>query len=216
MIGTAPDYRDQLVALLPPGLAWPRDADSTLVALLGGPAEELARVDARADALFDEADPRTVLELLVDWERVAGLPDPCSGAPTEIGERQVALTNKIAQRGGQSIVFFIELAARLGYYAEIVEFTSCDAGFAAGAPCNGENWRHAWEVRTFVGSDEYRSGLSEFVAGSSAGDRLIGFGSLDLECLINRARPAHSQVIFSYIVDPDPLFWADFTTNGDS
>ena len=204
-------YRDQLARLLPPGRAWPRDADSVLGRTLAGLAEELARVDARAGDLSEEADPRTALELLPDWERVAGLPDSCTGAPTNPGERQVAVANKLAQRGGQSIQFFTELAARLGYYVEIEEFTSLDAGFGAGDDCNGDAWRFAWCVNVLIGSDAYRAGYAEFTAGSDAGDRLLGFGTLDIECLFAHASPAHSTVIFAYFVEPDAAFWFDFT-----
>lgn len=77
MVLSAEAYLAQLQALLPPGSAWPRAANATLTKLLGALAEELARLDARALALIDEADGRSTLELLSDWERVCGLPDPC-------------------------------------------------------------------------------------------------------------------------------------------
>ncbi|RHW17214.1 DUF2313 domain-containing protein [Sphingomonas gilva] len=203
-------YHDMLLALLPPGAAWPRDPGSRLGRLLGAEADGLARADIRSLALVEEADPRTALELLPDWERVAGLPDACAGAPDAISERQIALHAKIAERGGQSIPFFTEIAARLGYYVEITEFTSLDAGFLAGDDANGEDWRHTWRVEIFIGADDYRAGFAEFCAGSSAGDRLIGFGALDLECLIQRAAPAHTIVLFAYHVEPTPEFYHSF------
>ncbi|RYY25252.1 MAG: DUF2313 domain-containing protein [Sphingomonadales bacterium] len=203
-------YRAMLAQLLPRGSAWASGPDTNLGKLLAGEAEEFARADARAQRLLDEADPRTALELLPDWERVAGLPDACTGAPDSLGERQAALANKIAQRGGQSRAFFIELAARLGYYIEISEFTSLDAGFSAGDACNDDGWRFAWLIEVLIGDDAYRAGYAEFCAGSMAGERLLGFGALDLECLIGRAKPAHTHAIFAYTVEPDPDFWFDF------
>lgn len=211
MSRTAVAYRDQLVQLLPPGRAWSGAPGSVLGGLIEGLADEFARVDGRADDLVDEADPRTALELLPDWERVAGLPDACVGVPDTIGERRVAVANKIAQLGGQSIPFFTAICNRLGYDVEIGEFTSCDAGFGAGAELCGDDWRHAWLVTVFLGSAAaLDAGYAEFSAGSDAGDRLVGFGALDLECLIRRARPAHTEVIFAYYQEPSPALWIDF------
>lgn len=214
MSATAADYQDQLLQLLPTGLAWPRDPDGTMGRLMLAFGDGLARVDGRIDDLFREADPRTTLELLVDWERVAGLPDACAGAPDNIAERQVALANKVAQRGGQSIGFFTDIADRLGYYVEIVETDACKAGFRAGTACFGDDWRFSWIVRVVVSSAEYRSSYAQFVAGSRAGERLRGFSALSLECLFNRAKPAHTTIIFDYEVEPDAVLWFDFTQEG--
>jgi len=207
-------YREQLGALLPPGRAWPRSPASTLGRLLAGYADEFARVDARSSDLLDEADPRSTLELLPDWERVAGLPDTCSGSPDTIHERQIALANKIASLGGQSISYFVALADRLGFAIKIEEFSSCDAGFGAGDDCNGDAWRFAWRVNVYLQTDDYRASSAEFSAGSDAGELLAGFAALRLECLIERARPAHTTVSFAYHQEPEPALWFDFTSEG--
>lgn len=203
-------YQDALLQLLPPGVAWSRDPGSSMGRLMLALADEFARIDTRVGDLINEADPRTTLELLVDWERVAGLPDACAGAPDNIGERRVALVNKLAQRGGQSIPYFTAIAERLGYVVEIVETDALKAGFRAGARCNGDAWRFAWIVHVIVGSAEYRSNVSRFRVGSRAGERLRGFSALNLECLIRRAKPAHSEVMFRYEVEAAPAFWFDF------
>jgi uncharacterized protein YmfQ (DUF2313 family) len=75
-------YLQQLQALLPRGLAWPRAVDAHLTKLLSAFSLEFARVDQRVDDLLDEADPRSTLELLPEWERMAGLPDPCASKQT--------------------------------------------------------------------------------------------------------------------------------------
>ena len=205
-------YQDQLIQLLPPGRAWPRDPQSTFGRLLGGLAVELARVDGRITDLGEEAYPRTTLELLPDWERVAGLPDDCSGAPDGPTERRVALVNRLAARGGQSPAYFVELAARLGYVIDIAEYGSFDAGTAAGAELAGDAWRFAWRADVQVAAAQLTQGAAEFDAGSAAGDRLLGFGALDLECVLGRAKPAHTDLIVSYTIEPEPLFWFDFTS----
>ena len=69
-------------------------------------------VDGRAaDLLERESDPRQTVELLPDWERNWGLPDPCYEAPQTIGERQLALVMRMTMQGAQSREFFIDVAA---------------------------------------------------------------------------------------------------------
>lgn len=112
---TADDYRVLLQALLPHGAAWPRDPDAVLTALLQAFADEFARVDVRVEDLFNEMDPRTTYELLEDFERVTGLPDPCVPAEQTVNERRAALVTRLTGQGGQSIAYFLGLAAALGY-----------------------------------------------------------------------------------------------------
>jgi uncharacterized protein YmfQ (DUF2313 family) len=70
-------YLSQLLGLLPPGDALPREPGSRLERLLSVPAAELARVDGRVEALLLESDPARTTEMLTDWERALGLPDEC-------------------------------------------------------------------------------------------------------------------------------------------
>lgn len=210
---SAADYLAQLKALLPFGRAWPRDEGSTLGGLLAGLAEEFARVDGRALALLDEADPHTALELLPDWERALGLPDSCSPIPTVIRERQLAVARKLAGLGGQTPAFFIELARKAGLDVRIEEFEPFAAGSSAGDELCDDGWRNAFLVVAMPPADGDPSGSFdpfEFTAGSSAGERLRSWGASDVECLIERAKPAHSTALFSYEVEPEPLLWFDF------
>jgi len=206
-------YADQLAQLLPRGPAWQFAPDGPFAGLLLALAAELARIDARAIDLLDEADPRTALELLPDWERVAGLPDTCTGAPDDTGERQVALHQKLTGIGGQDRASFIEIAARIGYQIEIEEHIAAQVGMRCENPCNGDDWAFAWtvHVQPFEGIFEESEFLAIAKVGDRAGVRLRGFGSLDLECVISRAAPAHTHVLFAYEVEPTPAFWINFT-----
>ncbi len=187
-------YLQQLQALLPPGAAWSRERDATLTALLDALAQELAHVDVEAESLVDEADPRTTAQLLTDWERVAGLPDVCVTATQTTAERRDALVQKIANLGGQSRQFFIDLAARLGYTITITEFHPFQVGESAvGDALNGDPWIFAWQVNAPAGQ------IREFKVGESAvGDPLRSWGDELLECVIERLKPAHTHVIFAY------------------
>jgi uncharacterized protein YmfQ (DUF2313 family) len=192
---TAAEYREQLKSLLPPGQAFPRESGTTMHDLLDGMSIELARLDARGEALPIEASPSTTNELLTDWERIAGLPDKCSGTLEQtIQGRRKALLTKLSNTGGQSPAYFIELAASLGYTVTISEYRPFRAGrsYAGDALTNGP-WAFAWLVRApSVTVTEFRAGLS------AAGERLRTWGNDTLECKITQLKPAHTIAIFAY------------------
>lgn len=194
-MATTEAYLRQLQALLPQGPAWPRDDDAVLTQLLQAMADEFARADGRAGELLLEMVPADATEMLADWEAVAGLPDFCSVAAVTNVERRVALANKFAGVGGQSITTFSAMAERLGYFAEILEFQPLRAPFHADDPANGEAWAYAWRVEAFNPD------------GSQAAP---GQAGVDLECVIGRAAPAHTAVSFDYPAPPVPLVWFDF------
>jgi len=147
----AVDYLDQLKQLLPPGPAFPRDEDTTFNRLLGAIAEEFGRFDVRVERLPEEADPRTALELLPDWERVAGLPDVCTGTiATTVPERRAAIVAKITARGGQSLAYLTSLAANLGYAVVISEYRPLRARFRAGSRCHSVDWAFAFKVEVLA------------------------------------------------------------------
>lgn len=192
---TAAEYREQLKALLPPGQAFPRDPGTTMHDLLDGMSIELARVDGRASVLPQEANPSTTAELLPDWERVAGLPDKCSGALEEtVQGRRNALLTKLTSTGGQSAAYFIEIAASLGYTVTIEVFRPFRAGRSvSGDPLTNGPWAFTWRVHApAVSVTEFRAGRS------GAGERLRTWGNEALECKLNQLKPAHTIAIFAY------------------
>lgn len=210
----AEGYAHQLRQLLPPGAAWEFPAQGVFAGLLLALADELARIDARGLDLIEEADPRTTLELLPDWERVAGLPDACTGAPDNPGERQAALHQKITGLGGQNAAAFIEIAARIGYVIWIEEHRPARVGMRCDGRLNQPGWTFVWtvHVRPFAGLFDPSEFLAVARIGDRIGVRLRGFGALDLECVIRRAAPAHTQVLFAYDAEPAPALWFDFTS----
>ncbi|WP_458368707.1 YmfQ family protein [Pseudomonas mandelii] len=192
---TAAEYREQLKALLPPGQAFPRDPGTTLHDLLDGMSIELARVDARGSVLPQEANPSTSAEMLADWERVAGLPDKCSGVLEEtLQGRRNALLTKLTSTGGQSAAYFIELAASLGYVVTIEVFRPFRVGRSrVGDALTNGPWAFTWLVRAPEVS------VTSFRVGRSAvGERLRTWGNDTLECKLNQLKPAHTLAIFAY------------------
>lgn len=191
---SADRYREQLQALLPRGEAWPRDPGAVLTALLDALAQEFGRVDMRADNLLDELDPRTTNELLLDFERVYGLPGPCITTAQTTTERRAALVAQITEIGNLSRQYFIDLAARLGYTITITEFQQFRVGQSAvGDALYGDDWIYAWQVNAALDT------INEFQVNQNAvGDPLRSWGNESLECAITARKPAHTTLIFSY------------------
>jgi uncharacterized protein YmfQ (DUF2313 family) len=235
------DYAVALSALIPQGQAWPRAWDGVLMKVVRGLTRIWGDFEIRASALLEqESDPRTTLELLPDWERNWGLPDPCYEEPQTIGERQFALVQRMTIQGAQSREFFIGIAADIGYTITISEYRPFYIAMdrcgdsrvfgAAGAPdpimrnqwhqpilnargdvpvAEGEmsEWpsyglgdisvRYHWTVHI----DEAK--LIWFRVGSGGGqtgvDPHLRIGTADdLECLLERWKPGHTDIIFDY------------------
>lgn len=193
---TAEDYLRQLQALLPPGPAWQKDDAATLTRLLRGLSDELARVDGRAWQLVEESDPRATAELFLDWERVAGLPDACAeafGGEQTMAQRRLALVAKLVTLGGQSPAYYIGVAAALGYAITITEFHAHSVNDDVDYPLYGAAWNFAWQVNAALNS------VTELRVDMTVDDPLAAWGNALLECVIRRLKPAHTEVLFSYL-----------------
>lgn len=123
-----------LTQLLPEGIAWPRDSQGlTRDAVIGALARGYDRVRTRAQQLIEEADPRTAVEMLGEWEANLSLPDSCTGlcsAEAEtIADRQRRAHSKLISIGGNTFGYFKGVAAALGYEIEIEEHVAatCDS-----------------------------------------------------------------------------------------
>lgn len=204
MAHTLEQYAELLKNLLPPGMAFPREPGTNLEKVLLGCAAELSRVEGRADFLAVDVVPSSTSELLTDWERVAGLPDKCSGELEQtIQGRRNALVAKLASTGGQSVGYFIEVARKLGYTITITEFRPFRAGMsrAGDALTNGPKWVYTWRVNASESTIiSFRAGLS------AAGEPLRSWGNSAIECKINQLKPAHTFVMFGYdAIDPEEI-----------
>ena len=194
MAYTAEQYLDQLRKLLPPGAAWTRE-DGELSSLLLGLATEFSRVDEAANALMDEACPSETVLLLEEWETMCGLPDACSESYETMVQRRAAVLLKLTAQGGQSRAYFEELAAAYtGQVCTVNEYRPFRVGSSeCGDAVYGDGWIFCWELNV------PETVLREFEAGiSTAGEPLRIWGNEQLECIINRLKPAHTTVIFTY------------------
>jgi uncharacterized protein YmfQ (DUF2313 family) len=231
--------------LLPLGQAWPRQYDSALMKVVRGLTSIWGDFELRASKLLEqESDPRITLELLEDWERNWGLPDPCYQAPLTIAERQQALVMRMTMLGAQSRQFFIDVAAQIGYTITITEYRTfvcgidrcgdnrvygdgsnpmfdeynkpiCDPGGNPVALDELSEWpnyglgpeanRFYWSVHV----DAAKIVWFRCSSGQCGIDPHLTIGLADdLECLLNRWKPSHTQIIFDYsgLTNPgDPM-----------
>jgi uncharacterized protein YmfQ (DUF2313 family) len=191
----ADDYHRVAVDLLPTGMAWPRDPDAVVVRAWAGPAAGLARHHARVmDLLAVEADPRSTLLLLPDWERNTGLPDECTGPAETLEGRRLRLVQQLTARGGQSPAFFIALAAGLGFEGcTITEFRPFTCSSRCTDGLDTDPWRFTWRLNVPIDA-----GIRGFTARSACTESIRTWGAAVLECVIRRITPAHTNVLFGY------------------
>ncbi|PZQ44869.1 MAG: phage tail protein [Micavibrio aeruginosavorus] len=202
-------FVQMLQSLLPQGQAWNREKGSVLTSVLGVIASEFVESYNRALALLNEIDPRSSLEMLSDWEAVAGLPDLCTGTDNTFQERRRAAHHKITNIGGQDPDYFISVANDLGYDIEITEYRPFTCGYSeCGRGISSVGNKHVmtgitddntirffWKVKvigprvTFFQCGQSECGRDPLAKISRAND---------LECLFRRYKPSHTELIFAY------------------
>ena len=234
------DYAEAMQALLPQGQAWPRDDESVLMRVVRGLCQIWGDFELRASKLLEqESDPRITQELLPDWERNWGLPDPCYTSPQSIGERQAALVMRMTMIGAQSREFFIGIAKQIGYTITITEYRPFFIAMDGCGDCR------VYGAGTITTDTPMRNQWGQLIM-NAAGDAPVGIGALsewpnyglgplanryywtvhvhqakliwfrcasgqcgvdphlrigladDLECLLNRWKPGHTEIIFDY------------------
>ena len=224
---TGNDYREAFLTLLPEGQAWPkRFMDGILWQTIDGLCDYWGTVDARAaDLLEQESDPRKTIELLPDWERNWGLPDPCFQTQSTIAQRQQMLLFKMTLLGAQSRNFFINEVAYnlLGLTVTITEYSPFTAGLSQVGdtrtpPVDMVNLLNG-EYRWYIGPPEMRFYWTVHISGATLTWFRCGSGqagvdphliigrNTDLECLFERWKPSHTEVLFDYgVMTPNDPF----------
>lgn len=189
-------YTSLIHKLLPSGKAWNKEEGSNLDKLADGISQEFLRIEKRANELVIELDPTKANELLPDWEKLLGLPDSAFGTPVTNQERRNIVTLKISSRGGQSRKFFVDIIKKFGFDIEIKEHRP----FRAGKSRSGHHiytntgWRHTWTVIAKQAVKfNFRAGKS------SAGDPLVYYRNDVVRGIIQKLKPAHTNVLFRFI-----------------
>jgi len=207
----ADGYLRQLKQCVPTSAILNTQPSSNISKMLMAMADEFARFDGRMDQALAEWDPRTTVEMLEEWERVLGLPDPCVTTEQSFTERRAAVVAKLTTLGGQSRAFFIALAASLGYTITITEFNPWLVGVAdSGDPIYSDAWKFVWQVNSAETTIDYAD------TESVVSEHLAEWGNDQLECTIEAAAPAHTIVNFAYGAQYDYLdegFGSNFATD---
>lgn len=172
---TKSDYFNLLALLLPPVTYDP--SGEQLSAELTAEAQLLAVADSVIADLVSAIDPETATGTLTDWERVYALTVDDSDT---LQQRRARVMAALAETGGLSRQYFINLAAAMGYEITIDE-------------PDDPMWRWIINVNGTPERTYY------FRAGeSSVGDRLEESGDPDLETLFKKLKPAHTECVFKY------------------
>lgn len=193
---TLKDYHKMVWDLFPYGLAWPRK-QGVLDKLVDGIASELSNAEERKAQLISEMDPRSSNEMFNEWESLWGLPDECSPDDITLFRRRGALISKITGIGDMRPAYYLGIAYELGYDAELFEWrpvvcglTECGNEYMLG----NDSVRYTWDLILYGISSKY------FECGTAVCSDFLGSwtDSAELECRINRAKPAHTKVFFLY------------------
>jgi uncharacterized protein YmfQ (DUF2313 family) len=185
-------FARMLKALLPRGVLWRLEQGSAISNLLLGVSDELARIDARGENLIDEIHAPSTFELLADFERVYGLPDPCLGEDQSTSQRIASVVQRITAIGGQTAAYYIGIAAAIGFTITITEFKAHDVDDDVEYSLLSEAWNFAWQVNAPLNT------VGELTVEETVDDALAWFGNEQLECVLEELKPAHTEIIFAY------------------
>lgn len=215
------NYVHPLLRLFPLGIAWPRKPGTVFFQVVRGLAQIWGFVDGRAaDLLEIESDPRKTTDLpsygpyrglLSDWERNWGLPDPCFPETISEEDRRRMLVLVMTLLGGQSRKFYEDIAHWVGDEIEISEYAPYMCGVSEVGDTVGE-YDDTGNFRWYLGAEEIRFAwtirsdsavLKWFRTGAGGGEcgvdhHLEIYTEAPLDCLLQRWKPAHTEIFFDY------------------
>lgn len=186
------DFWRATIELLPRGIAWTRNRLSNVGKLVSVIAQERQTRHQRKLILLEiESVPTLAVELMPDWERALGLPDPCLPLPGTLAARWAAIADVFFADHPPTPENMIAWAATAGWNITIREQRDFIAGISEAGDTIGES-DFVWVVTIL---DQV---ISFFLAGQAAGgDLLFTFPDIaTLRCVLQRAAPAHTQITF--------------------
>ena len=191
----AEDYLQQLLALLPNGLAWNKQTDSNLYLFCEGLAQEFARIEADLDLMLKEAKPNRTWNLLKEWEKAAGLPDECVVASDDPVVRRNQLVSRLLMQGGQSVAYFVSVLEGMGYKSpKITEPKPATVNSLCTAFVWDKSSAWSWIVSLSEDVD-----LLYATTNSACTAFLGAYMPSPAKCLLERIKPAHTYVSVRYV-----------------
>ncbi|MFD1328304.1 hypothetical protein [Mycoplana ramosa] len=144
----------------------------------------------RAFRLALEASPQGAAELLPEWERDHGLPEPCFTGDRSIAERLSALAEMVRGRTAIHPQDFIRIAAIFGFEIEIEEPAVFGCGFSE---CGGYHETASGDQETYwvVRVRDAALGFFEAATSECGYDPLFSTGEAEqILCLLRKLAPA--------------------------
>ncbi len=184
---------DALLACLPPQ-AYDRQAQSVRREMAAHAAVIEVAADS-ADAILMEHQPDQAALAFTDWERNHGLPDACiGGASATLAQRRANLMQRISAKGNLSRAYMISIAAGVGYPGcTITEWGGMTCMDSCNSAVNGQEFVGAWVLNVPVST-----AVIELACDQPCDQPLRSFGNTQLECAVNRRKPAHTKAFFAY------------------
>jgi len=206
-------YTELFRRLLPKGKLWD---DIACDPLFDGVVGEFSRVEERANDLLNvEMDPCSASEMLTDWESMVGIPDECTPLDQTDEERRAAVKERLARIGSLSASFYEQIGSLLGFDITV---ENCDEflvgyGTVGDALCNSHRipdvftvgdhtvgqqlavfgWRYYFSVEVPISESSFFR-----VGENTVGDRLREFGNENVQCSIEKLKPAHTGAFFKF------------------
>jgi uncharacterized protein YmfQ (DUF2313 family) len=196
MARTASQMQAELLALAPPGWAFPNDVDEYFAARLLGLGAVISDLEVSSDAMGPQVDMRLAYDLLPDYQRVLG-PDPCGQDTSTLGfATQAAIAYQRWTAGGNICAgYFVALAATLGVALTIVEVPNWICGAST---CDAQMVPYAENFAIEV--DLPPTSLTNFECGASTCDDSLGTFTPSLAvCPLTCGAPLHISFYFKYL-----------------
>ena len=181
----------QICKLLPSGEAWGKSVGTNLYKTIALFSPAVGRLLDAADNAKRDAFPTSTTTSLSLWQSSVGLPDPFYAGNLTTSQAKSQMIARVCNVGGQSVQYYIDYAAWLGFAITIKELGVPRAGCArAGQSSSGGAYSdHTWTITVSNAS------RTPFRAGDRAGMRLAT--TTDLSILFHefdRIRPAHTLI----------------------
>lgn len=171
------DFGQSLLRLLPRGPIWSRAPDGLPSYLANIWGKTFARNSDRSANLLKDAFPATTSELLPEWQKTLGLPDPVASSELSLEQKQAQVVARLTGTGGCSIPYLKEYAKTLGYTVRITPYSAFYFGMPFGSEFGGEGWNFDYLVT---------------VDAPATGDHTV------LEYELRRLSQAGTSVFFAY------------------
>ena len=122
------------------------------------------------------------------------MPDQCVSVVQTVDQRRTALQSKVAAVGGKNADYFISVANAMGYAGvTITEFNVLTCNGDCNSAIYSSDALFIWEMNIPVAA-----GILQASCNSDCNTALRSWGDGALECRINKIKPKHTTVIFSY------------------